>query len=77
MTEADTERPDLLIDLATLTGAARTALGAELPAVYSTDEALLNALRTMGDEEADPVWPMPLWSGYEDELTSKIEEFAS
>jgi leucyl aminopeptidase len=77
LTEADAERPDLLINLATLTGAARTALGAELPAVYSPDEALLNALRAAGDEEADPIWPMPLWAGYEDELSSKIADIVN
>ena len=74
LAEADTERPDLLVDMATLTGAARVALGPELPAAYSTDEHLLAALRMQGDEEADPVWPMPLWPGYDDELASKIAD---
>jgi leucyl aminopeptidase len=77
LTEADSERPELLIDLATLTGAARVALGPELPAAFSTDESLLSALRAKGDEEADPVWPMPLWSGYDDELTSKIADMGN
>jgi leucyl aminopeptidase len=77
LTEADGERPDLLIDLATLTGAARTALGPELPAAYSTDEPLLNRLRVIGDQEADPVWPMPLWTGYDDELASKIADLGN
>jgi leucyl aminopeptidase len=74
LVEADGERPDLLVDLATLTGAARVALGPELPAAYSTDDGLLAQLRTKGEEEADPVWPMPLWSGYDDELASKIAD---
>jgi leucyl aminopeptidase len=77
LTEADGERPQLLIDLATLTGAARTALGPELPAAYSTDDALLSQLRVIGDQEADPVWPMPLWSGYDDELASKIADLSN
>lgn len=77
LVEADGERPDLLIDLATLTGAARVALGPELPAAYSTDEGLLAQLRTKGEEEADPVWPMPLWSGYDDELASKIADLGN
>jgi len=77
LTEADAERPALLIDLATLTGAARTALGPELPAAYSTDEALLAELRAHGDAEADPIWPMPLWTGYDDELASKIADLAN
>jgi leucyl aminopeptidase len=77
LTEADAEKPDLLIDLATLTGAARIALGPELPAAYSTDAALLAALRETGDEEADPVWPMPLWAGYDDEFSSKVADIGN
>lgn len=77
LTEADAERPQLLIDLATLTGAARTALGPELPAAYSPDEALLAELRAQGDVECDPVWPMPLWAGYDDELASKIADLGN
>jgi leucyl aminopeptidase len=77
LAEADAERPDLLVDMATLTGAARVALGPELPAAFSTDENLLATLRAKGDEEADPVWPLPLWSGYEDELASKIADLSN
>lgn len=77
LAEADVERPDLLIDMATLTGAARVALGPELPAAFSTDENVLAALRVRGDEEADPIWPLPLWSGYDDELTSKIADLGN
>jgi len=74
LAEADSEQPDLLIDLATLTGAARTALGPELPAVFSRDTELLEQLRRIGDELADPVWPLPLWPGYDDELASRIAD---
>jgi leucyl aminopeptidase len=77
LVEADAERPDLLIDLATLTGAARVALGPELPAAYSTDETLLTQLRARGEEEADPIWPMPLWAGYDDELASKVADLGN
>jgi leucyl aminopeptidase len=77
LTEADSERPDLLVDLATLTGAARTALGPELPAAYSTDEALLGELRRAGDVEHDPLWPMPLWAGYDEDLASKIADLSN
>jgi leucyl aminopeptidase len=77
LVEADSERPDLLIDLATLTGAARVALGPELPAAYSTDEPLMAQLRAHGEEEADPVWPMPLWPGYDDELASKVADLGN
>jgi leucyl aminopeptidase len=77
LAEADVERPDLLIDMATLTGAARVALGPELPAAFSTDENLLATLRITGEEEADPIWPLPLWPGYDDELTSKIADLGN
>jgi leucyl aminopeptidase len=71
---ADEEKPDLLIDFATLTGAARVALGPELPAVFSNDEASATSLVKLAHAEADPVWLMPLWSGYEDELSSKVAD---
>jgi leucyl aminopeptidase len=77
LAEADSEAPDLLVDLATLTGAARVALGPELPAVFSNDEGLLSELRAIGDAEADPVWPMPLWLGYDEELASKNADLSN
>ena len=77
LAEADVERPELLIDLATLTGAARTALGPELPAAYSPNEDLLRALRRHGEEECDPVWPLPLWPGYDDDLASKVADLGN
>ncbi len=77
LAEADAGKPDLLIDLATLTGAARIALGPELPAAYSTDASLLASLREIGDEEMDPVWPMPLWAGYDDEFSSKVADIGN
>jgi leucyl aminopeptidase len=77
LTLADGERPALLVTLATLTGAARMALGPELPAAFSDDETLLSQLRRTGEEEADPVWPMPLWAGYEDELASKVADLGN
>jgi leucyl aminopeptidase len=72
--EADSESPDLLIDLATLTGAARTALGPDLPALYGSDEALVAQLAALSLEVADPLWPMPLWAGYEEDLSSKVAD---
>jgi len=71
---ADTERPDLLVDLATLTGAARIALGPELPALFGTREETVDALLRHGRRLADPLWPMPLWAGYEDDMASKIAD---
>jgi leucyl aminopeptidase len=72
--EADGEEPSLLIDLATLTGAARTALGPDLPAVFASEEALALELAEIGRTHSDPLWPMPLWSGYDDELGSRIAD---
>lgn len=71
---AGEEEPDLIIDFATLTGAARIALGAELPAAYSGNPQLLADLSHHGGRLADPVWPMPLWDGYEDELSSRVAD---
>ena len=74
LAEADATHSDIIIDMATLTGAARVALGPELPAAYANDEALLAQFIRIADHEHDPAWPMPLWSGYDDELASKIAD---
>ncbi len=71
---ADAEQPDLIIDFATLTGAARVALGPELPALFGNDEGIVQELARISAAEHDPLWPMPLWAGYEDELASKIAD---
>ena len=74
LAEADRDSPDLLIDLATLTGAARVALGPELPAIYSTPAELAEELRAIGERESDPMWPMPLWAGYDEDLASRVAD---
>jgi leucyl aminopeptidase len=74
LTDADGEKPDLLMDFATLTGAARTALGPELPAVFSNERALLSELQQLGELHSDPLWPLPLWANYDDELSSRIAD---
>ena len=71
---ADEERPDLLLDMATLTGAARVALGPDLPPLYSTDDGLARALMEAGAAADDPLWQMPLWSPYDAMMTSKIAD---
>jgi len=71
---ADAEQPDLLIDFATLTGAARVALGPELPALFGNDAGVVQELAQIAAAEHDPLWPMPLWPNYEDELASKIAD---
>ncbi len=74
---ADAERPDLIIDFATLTGAARVALGPELPALFGNEERVVDELARVAAAEHDPLWPMPLWAGYEDELASKIADLSN
>jgi leucyl aminopeptidase len=74
LTDADAERPDLLIDLATLTGAARVALGPDLPALFASRASLGESARAAGAAVCDPLWPMPLWSGYDDELASRVAD---
>ena len=69
---ADEEEPDLLIDMGTLTGAARVALGPDLPPFYTDDEALAQDVARCAREENDPLWRMPLWPPYDAWLDSKI-----
>ncbi|MGJ3263144.1 MAG: leucyl aminopeptidase family protein [Salinarimonas sp.] len=71
---ADEEAPDLLIDFATLTGAARVALGPDLPALMTDDEALAADLARLSAEVHDPVWRLPLWKPYDKMLESKIAD---
>ena len=71
---ADEEAPDLVFDLATLTGAARIALGPDLPPFYTEDDALAAELAACAAAENDPLWRMPLWRGYESMLDSKIAD---
>ncbi len=71
---ADDEHPALIIDFATLTGAARVALGPELPALFGNEDRVVHELARAAAAEHDPLWPMPLWAGYEDELASKIAD---
>ncbi|HVH76451.1 MAG TPA: leucyl aminopeptidase family protein [Stellaceae bacterium] len=74
LAEASTEQPRLLIDMATLTGAARVALGPELPALFCNDDALAGDLLAQSEAEADPLWRMPLWRPYRKMLDSKIAD---
>jgi leucyl aminopeptidase len=71
---ADEEAPDLLIDLATLTGAARVALGPDLPAFFTDDQELARAIDRHGTGENDPVWRLPLWERYHCLFESKIAD---
>jgi leucyl aminopeptidase len=72
--EASDESPSLLVDCATLTGAARVALGPDLPALFSNDDRLAEALLRAGTAVHDPVWRLPLWAGYDDWLKSPVAD---
>ena len=68
------EKPELLIDMATLTGAARVALGPELPPFFTDDETLARDMLKAGEEQADPLWRLPLHKNYKAMLKSKIAD---
>jgi leucyl aminopeptidase len=74
LTLADEESPDLIVDFATLTGAARVALGPELPPFYTDDDALAADIARHGAAENDPVWRLPLWYPYQSQLDSKFAD---
>ncbi|WP_207458009.1 leucyl aminopeptidase family protein [Azospirillum sp. SYSU D00513] len=74
LAEADSEKPAMIIDFATLTGAARVALGPELPALFCNDEALAAELLIAADAENDPMWRLPLWAPYRKWLDSKVAD---
>ena len=71
---ADEEEPQLLIDMATLTGAARVALGPDLPPFYTDDDGLAADIAAAALEQEDPLWRMPLWQPYDAKLASKIAD---
>ena len=70
-------KPDLMIDLATLTGAARVALGSHLPALFTRDMAQARALVDLGLQVQDPVWHMPLWAPYHGGIESDIADIVN
>ena len=65
LAEACQSRPDMLLDFATLTGAARTALGPDIAALFCNDDTLAARFETAGREVYDPVWRLPMWDGYD------------
>jgi len=74
LADADDQKPELMIDVATLTGAARVATGMELPPFFTDDEKLAGDLMRVGTQVQDPLWRLPLWRGYEDTLTSRVAD---
>ena len=77
LTEASGDTPELLVDFATLTGAARIALGAELPALYSNDNEIAAALLAHGERESDPLWRMPLYQPYRKLIDGKVADITN
>ena len=72
--DAVTDKPDLLIDFATLTGAARIALGPDLPAYFCNDDGIASRLESLSREEQDPVWRLPLFRPYRKMLESPVAD---
>ncbi len=77
LTLACEEEPALLIDFATLTGAARVALGPELPALFCNDDSLAAGIAAAAEETADPLWRLPLWAAYDDMLKSSVADLSN
>jgi leucyl aminopeptidase len=77
LTEASSESPALLIDFATLTGAARVALGADLPALFCNDDETARDLLAKADSESDPLWRMPLFKPYRKQIESKVADLTN
>jgi leucyl aminopeptidase len=77
LTLASEDKPDLIIDFATLTGAARVALGPQLPAFFANDESLAADFAAAAVEAGDPLWRLPLWPGYRDMLKSGVADMVN
>ncbi|MNU97026.1 putative cytosol aminopeptidase [compost metagenome] len=77
LTYASEQQPEAIIDFATLTGAARIALGPDLPALFSNNDELANQWLQAGDATRDPLWRMPLWRPYLRYLNSGIADLAN
>ena len=75
--EASSDEPDLIVDFATLTGAARVALGAELPAFYTNDDNVAKALDKHGTDLSDPLWHMPLFEPYRRLIDGKVADITN
>jgi len=73
----DEEAPDLMIDMATLTGAARVALGPDLPPFFTDDDMLAGEIETASQAHDDPVWRMPLWNRYDNAIAGKVGDISN
>ena len=77
LTRAAEDKPELILDFATLTGAARVALGPDLPALFVNDDALAESLVHAATALSDPLWRMPLWKHYDDMLSSDVADLGN
>ena len=77
ITKAAEDEPELILDFATLTGAARIALGPDLPALFSNDEELARDFESAAKAVTDPVWRMPLWDLYDEMLKSDVADLSN
>jgi leucyl aminopeptidase len=77
LTEATREKPSMIIDFATLTGAARVAMGTDVPALFCNNDELAGSLLQYGMEAEDPLWRLPLWQGYKPMLKSNVADLSS
>jgi len=77
LAKAGEDEPELIIDFATLTGAARVALGPDLPAMFANDDALAASLEDAARTVTDPIWRMPLWDGYDEMLKSDLADLSN
>ena len=77
LAEASSENPELIIDFATLTGAARIALGTDLPALFANDDTLAADILDSGLAVDDPLWRMPLFAGYAGQIRGKVADVSN
>ena len=77
LAKAVEDKPELILDFATLTGAARVALGPDMPALFANDEALAAELLAAGTAAGDPLWRLPLWDGYDEMLKSDVADLVN
>jgi len=74
LTEASSEKPEIIIDFATLTGAARVALGTELPAFFTNDDKFAEIITKIGSTEQDQLWRLPLWQPYRNSIIGNVAD---
>lgn len=77
LARASEDKPELIVDFATLTGAARVALGPDLPAMFANDDGLASGIEAAAREVEDPLWRMPLWDPYDENLKSGIADLSN